>query len=386
MGVERSMSGRRFLIIASYAPSFGRFRGRLIQAINKLERKVHLAAPDLTQKDVSTELVDNSHAELHRWSLARAGVNPVRDLASALDIWRIIRLVRPGAVLAYTIKPIVYGLIAARIAGVPRRYALVTGAGFALSGRRTASSVLAIALYRLAFRCATKVFFQNRDDLALFREKGIVTLKSQAVVVNGSGVDLVEFSRRPIPGSPVVFLMIARLLIDKGVREYAAAAKLVKKRWPDARFRLAGWLDDNPSSIGELGLKEIVSDGDVEFLGRLDDVRDELAAASVFVLPSYREGTPRTVLEAMAVGRAIITTDAPGCRETVQDGENGFLVPVGSVDALVEAMHKFLVDQDLVEKMGLSSRELVERKYDVRKVNEMMLREMGIVTGVESSA
>jgi glycosyltransferase involved in cell wall biosynthesis len=152
----------------------------------------------------------------------------------------------------------------------------------------------------------------------------------------------------------------------------------MKAQYPDVWFGLVGWIDENPDAISNAELDAWVEEGNIEFLGRLDDVRPAIADASVYVLPSYREGTPRTVLEAMAMGRPIITTDAPGCRETVVDGDNGFLVQGQSVDALVDAMQKFIDDPTLADKMGRRSRDIAEEKYDVRKVNAVMLREMGI--------
>ncbi|MFA7488539.1 MAG: glycosyltransferase, partial [Lysobacteraceae bacterium] len=180
------------------------------------------------------------------------------------------------------------------------------------------------------------------------------------------------------PASPG-FLMIARLLGDKGVREYAEAARRIRVDHPQAIFRLVGWIDANPDTISQAELDAWVDAGVIEFLGKLPDVRAAIAEAAVYVLPSYyREGTPRTILEAMAMGRAVITTDAPGCRETVVEGENGFLVPPKSVDALVDAMRKFITDPSLAQRMGARSRQIAEDKYDVRKVNAVMLREMGI--------
>ncbi len=199
------------------------------------------------------------------------------------------------------------------------------------------------------------------------------------VVLNGSGVHLDKFPVAPKPSSRASFLMIARLLEAKGVREFVAAASELRDLHSDVSFRLAGWIDTSPDSISRSELEEWIDQGHIEFLGRLNDVRPAIANSTVYVLPSfYREGTPRTILEAMAMGRAIITTDAPGCRETVIDGENGFLVPVKSIDALVDAMQKFINDPELAVRMGKRSREIAEEKYDVHKVNAVMLREMGI--------
>ena len=165
---------------------------------------------------------------------------------------------------------------------------------------------------------------------------------------------------------------------DKGVREYTRAATVVRQQHPEVQFGLVGWLDDNPDAISESELQIWVETGDVKFYGRLDDVKPKITESSIYVLPSYREGTPRTVLEAMAMGRPIITTDAPGCRETVIDGYNGFLVPVKAVDELVLAMLRFIEKPELISQMGIRSRQIAEEKYDVEKVNGHMLREMGI--------
>jgi glycosyltransferase involved in cell wall biosynthesis len=296
-----------------------------------------------------------------------------------------MRRIRPDVVLAYTIKPVIYGSLAAAVAGVPRRFALVTGLGYAFTGERGGLLTgLIRRLYRIALERVHKVFFQNPDDQALFRQLGILRNGTPSVVVNGSGVDVGDYAVGPLPEGPARFLMIGRLLGDKGVREYAEAARRVRAVHPEAGFGLVGWIDENPDAIAQSELDAWVAEGCIEFEGRLADVRPAIAACSVYVLPSYREGTPRTVLEAMAMGRPIITTDAPGCRETVVDGDNGFLVPVKSVDALVGAMLRFIDDPGLAPRMGARSRRVAEDKYDVHKVNEVMLREMGITGPVIS--
>jgi len=379
---------KTFLLIASFPDSLIKFRGPLLRALVAKGLDVHVAAPDLADvPDIRTEL-EALGITLHDISLKRTGTNPVADLATVAELWRLMRRIRADYVLGYTIKPVIYGSMAAWLANVPNRFALVTGLGYAFtgdaSGKRGLLRKLIQRLYRFGLSKSRKVFFQNPDDEALFRQLGLLPADIPSCVVNGSGVDVADYALAPLPEKPS-FLLIARLLGDKGVREYAQAARKVKAQYPDAVFRLVGWIDDNPDAISQQELDGWVNTGTVEFLGKLADVRPAIADCNVYVLPSYREGTPRTVLEAMAMGRPVITTDAPGCRETVTDGDNGFLVPVQAVNELAAAMVKFIENPELVAGMGERSRLVAEQKYDVHRVNEFMLGEMGVKTGADSS-
>jgi glycosyltransferase involved in cell wall biosynthesis len=378
-----------FLIVASYPDSLLNFRGPLIRAVMDAGHTVHAAAPGLSPHSQHAAALRSMGVQVHDIPLQRTGTNPVSDLKTLLALVSLMRRLKADGVLGYTIKPVIYGTLAAALAGVPRRFALVTGLGYAFQEEskpgvsvRTAIRSVVRKLYTLSLKQAHVVFFQNPDDQALFRQQGILSAATRSVVVNGSGVDIKQYAYSPIPagktGPGTVFLLIARLLGDKGIREYVAAARRIKARYPSVVFRLVGWIDENPDAIRQQELDGWVAEGVVEFLGRLADVRPAIADCTVYVLPSYREGTPRTVLEAMAMGRPIITADAPGCRETVVDGDNGFLVPVKAVDELVAAMEKFVLFPGLVEKMGNRSRTMAEVKYDVNAVNAVMLREMGI--------
>ncbi len=370
-----------FLLIASFPDSLIKFRGPLIDALLEAGRDVHVAVPDLMPGGVVAVALMNKGVRVHRIPLQRTGLNPIRDVRLLLSLVVLMLRLRPRFVLSYTIKPVVYGSIAAWLSGVNHRFALVTGLGYAFtgtaSGKRALLRRLIQRLYRFALKRTHRVFFQNPDDEALFREFELLPEIVPSSVVNGSGVDVAEYSVAPLPDKPS-FLLIARLLGDKGVREYAQAAQLVKAVYPEVVFRLVGWIDDNPDAITQRELDQWVDSGLLEFLGRLDDVRPAISDCSVYVLPSYREGTPRTVLEAMAMGRAVITTNAPGCRETVVDGDNGFLVPVKDVKALADAMIKMVATPGLAASMGERSRRIAEEKYDVHKVNAAMLEGMGI--------
>ena len=369
----------RFLLIASFPDSLLHFRGPLIDALLASGQSVHVAVPDLPFSSPIRSRLEANGVSVHDIPLQRTATNPGADFRLLIHLVRLLRQVRPQRVLGYTIKPVVYGMLAAWLARVPQRFALITGLGYAFQDAegRGAVRTLVKRLYSLSLGCAHKVFFQNPDDEGLFRKLGLVPDRVPSCVVNGSGVDLDFYKVAPVPVGHH-FLLVARLLGDKGVREYAEAARRIRLQHPEVFFHLVGWLDENPDAISQQELDGWFEDGTLVFHGRLADVRPVVAGCSVYVLPSYREGTPRTVLEAMAMGRAIITTDAPGCRETVVHGENGFLVPVRSVDGLVAAMQRFLEDPTLVEKMGRRSRAIAEEKYDVHKVNAVMLREMGI--------
>ena len=370
----------RLLIIAGFAESIVPFRGALIEELKKAGCEVHIAAPGVKSLAQIGSKLGLSPDRIHEVPMSRAGTNPWSDLKSLFSLYQLMRAIRPDVVLPYTIKPVVYGILAACLAHVPRRYALVTGLGYAFSDDRTGAALRIVRfLYGLALARATKVFFQNPDDDQLLREIGILPSEVSSVVVNGSGVDVSAFAVVPLPPPPLSFLMIARLLGDKGVREYAESARRIRMTNPDIVFRLVGWVDENPDTVSQVELDGWIDSGHIEFLGKLSDVRPAIANSTVYVLPSYyREGTPRTVLEALAMGRPVITTNAPGCRETVVDGENGFLVPIKSTDALVLAMKKFINEPMLATRMGERSRQIAEEKYDVRKVNAVMLREMGI--------
>ena len=373
---------KKFILIAGHPDSLLNFRGPLLRALLTEGLEVHVAAPDLPINSVIRLQLEKLGVQVHEVALKRTGLNPLADMMTVYYLWHLMRRIKPDFSLGYTIKPVIYGNIAAWMAGVPKRFALITGLGYAFqgdAGQRSWLKRLVQGLYRTALGRVHKVFFQNPDDESLFYSLGIIKSSDRkTVVVNGSGIDVSHFAVAPLP-QVKQFLLIARLLGDKGVREYVKAAVMVRQQYPDVRFGLVGWIDENPNAISEDELQHWIEASDVQFYGRLDDVKPVISQSSVYVLPSYREGTPRTVLEAMAMGRPIITTDAPGCRETVVDGDNGFLVPVKAIDELTVAMLKFVEQPELIKQMGERSRIIAEEKYDVNKVNEHMLKAMGVI-------
>lgn len=372
----------RILIIASLASSLRNFRGPLLEDLLARGHTVHAAAPELETDTETQAWLEARGVACHACPMARSGLSPVGDLRCMLALYRLMRRLRPDISLGYTIKPVIWGGLAAWMARVPQRVALITGLGYAFTGeahgKRALVRGIVRRLYALALRRATLVFFQNPDDHADFDRWAILPPALPARVVNGSGVDTAAFAPAPFPDTPMRFLLIARLLGDKGIREYVAAAAALRSKWPDAEFHLVGPLDPNPDGISETEVRGWQEAGHVLWLGAQGDVRPALADTHVYVLPSYREGTPRTVLEAMSMGRPVITTDAPGCRETVEDGVNGFLVPPRDPVALAAAMERFLVEPELIHRMGAASRQRATEKYDVHKVNAVMIGAMGL--------
>ena len=371
-------TARKVLLLGSFAPSLINFRGPLIAAMIERGHAVVAAAPRLDE--ATAEALRELGATPREIPLSNASLNPFSLLRSIREMRAIIRDERPDVVLSYTIKPVIVGAIAARAERVTTIVSLITGAGYAFTGgrelKRLLSRAVASLLYRLAFKRSEVIIFQNPDDERLFREQRLVPRGHETHIVNGSGVDLTHFAPAPVPDG-AAFLMIARLLKDKGIREFAEAAKRLKAEHPEVPITLVGDFDPSPNSLSRRELDELIRCG-IDYKGHLADVRPAIASCSVYVLPSYREGTPRSVLEAMAMGRAIITTDAPGCRETVRDGENGFLVRPRDSNSLFEAMMRLVGEPSLALSMGAASRRIAEAKYDVRQVNANLLRYAGL--------
>lgn len=372
---------RSCAIVTSQAFSMVNFRGPLIRDLVDAGVKVYALAPDYD--DEFRQKVMELGASPVDFRLTRTGMNPVRDGVDTLRLAALLRRLRPDVALGYFIKPVIYGTLAAWLAGVPRRVAMIEGLGyvFTVSGdrqtwKRKLLRTLVGGLYRFALARAQKVIFLNGDDLAEFVEADLVQ-EAKAVKLGGIGVDLSEWPLALPVTQPVTFLLAARLLREKGIVEYAEAARLVKVRHPEVRFLLLGGLDPNPGGLGQPEVQAWVREGLLEWPGHVA-VKPWLAQASVYVLPSYREGLPRSTQEAMTMGRPVITTDAPGCRETVDEGVNGFLVPVRNVPALASAMLRFVETPSLIETMGRESRRLAEARFDVRNINFRLLEILGL--------
>ena len=367
-------------IIAGLTSSVVNFRGPLIEALLQQGHRISVLSPEHDAKTV--EWLNARGIEHFPIALARSGQSVSGDLKTFFSIRRQLKALRPDHVFSYTIKPVIYGTLAAASAGVPTRSAMITGLGYTFidgegGARRKLVQFVARSLYRVALRFAHRIVFQNPDDREVFAQQGLLPASVPVAVVNGSGVDLEKFRPAALP-EDVRFLLIARLLKEKGIREYLEAAQLLKTRYPEWEFVLAGPPEDGPSGISVTQVEAAQADGAVIYLGAVDDVRPSLKDCSVYVLPSYREGTPRTVLEAMALGRPIVATDVPGCRETVRDGENGLLVEARNSEDLAIAMERLGLDAHLREQMADVSLAYVRERYDAKKVAAETIEALGL--------
>ena len=370
-------SYRSCLVLGTSAKSLINFRGDLVRSLSNKDLHVTLSSskPDFSDLDVFSHLNNVEYQTIH---LERNGLNFYDDIKTLFDISSLIKRAKPRFILAYGVKLVIWGGLSARAAHVPF-FALITGLGFAFQGggsfRRKFLTKLVVFLYKIALKHSKAVIFQNKDNRNIFIEKGIVP-RSKTHVVNGSGVNIKKYSVSRFPETHFSFLCVSRLLGEKGLREYAAAAKIVKDKFPDVKFYLVGPEDPSPDAIS---LEEVSGWSDyVNYNGSTNDVRPYIEECHIYVLPSHHEGLPRSTLEAMSMGRPILTTNAVGCKETVEEGINGFMVPVGSTIKLTEKMIWYIENEDKIQSMGKESRSIVEDKFDVHKVNKEMLRILGV--------
>jgi glycosyltransferase involved in cell wall biosynthesis len=369
---------KKIILLSGSGDTVAWFRLDFLNEFLLRSYKVYVLAPDI-RDDLKPELI-NMGIEFVEIKLERKGFNVLNLISSVFELVRLFKEIQPNIIFSYTHKAILSGSLAAKISGFSNTFSMVTGTGHIFDNQTKKEKVIkfigSLAL-RIALRFNKLVFFQNPDDQALFLNNNIV-LSQKTKLVNGSGINLDKFSVSPLPSEPV-FLCMSRLIKSKGLEEFARAAKRVKKLYPEARFILYGYPDEHPDSIDE---NEIISnwlnDFGVEYFGYAENPIDAIKECSVFVLLSYKEGTPRVVLEAMAMGRPIITTDAPGCRETVKNGVNGFLVPRFDDVKAANAMTK-LLSAELRNEMGQESRKFCQLKFDVLDVNNTLLSDMGVI-------
>lgn len=370
----------KVLVIAGSPRSLYNFRGDLIQELMQSGHEV-VAAAAQPEDSIRVE-IEKLGCKFVTVPIERSGLNPVSDFRLLIQLIRLMKSEQPNLVFSYTIKPIIWGGIASKLFRSTRFYGLVTGLGFAFQKggvKRNLLNAVVRVLYKFALHSANGVIFQNLDNRDMFLDQGIVQ-ENKTFRVHGSGVNTQKFAQKAgnVKEGEFVFLSIARLLKEKGIYEYVEAARIVKAKYPSVTCQLLGAEDPSPDGISIEEIKKMHDSGVIEYLGWTNDVRPCLEASSVFVLASYHEGLPRTSLEAMSIGRPVLTTNAVGCRDTVVEGENGFCVPVGDSNSLAQKMIWFIENTDRIPEMGAYSRRMVLEKFDVQKVNKMLIGILGL--------
>ncbi len=373
---------KKIIILASQSNSLVNFRYHLIQDFLKSGLVVEALSPEDPYFLATKAKLKQINVSLTPIALRNTSLNLLKDFILCYKLTTYFRKNKPEIAFFYTIKPVIFGSLAAKFTKVPNIYAMVSGLGSVFIGdsfQKRIFQFLIKRLYKWALAGVNKVFFHNNDDADAFLTAGIVK-PDQIIVTGGSGVDISYFTPLPYP-EQLCFLFVGRLIRDKGINEFIAAAKQIKSEYPQARFLIAGALHHNPSSLTQAELEQLIQQGIIEYLGEVADIRTALQQASVFVLPSYREGLSRAALEALATARAIITTEAPGCREVVKPAVNGFLVPVANAEQLTEAMRQFINNPSLIPVLGRAGRELALSRFAVSTINRVILTAMGIKIG-----
>jgi len=362
-------------MVTTYATP-GNVRRELLETVVERGHEVIVISPE--PASVMSGPLAACGVRYREWPVSRTGIAPHEDLRALVRLQRIFAAERPDVVLVYQIKAVLLAPLAATLARVGRIVALVNGLGAVFDDHgfgRSWKAKLARRVYAASLRAVDEIVFQNPDDPQLLSSSGLLSSRTRWRVVPGTGVDLERLIAQPPHLDPPTFTLISRLLVSKGIRELVAAARTIRRDHPNARFRLVGPLEtpDHPDGIRREEVDGWIKSGLVDYVGVTDDIAGVLRATTVFVLPSYyREGIPRTNLEALAVGRPVVTTDWVGCRETVIDGVNGFLIPPKDANALADRLTRYLRDPGLVTRHGHESRALAEKRFDIRHVNALM--------------
>ncbi len=377
----------KVIIIGNTATSILGFRIDLIKGLKSKNFIVYVFVCEYNDKDLSA--INDLGVITIIYNMQRGGLNPFADLRSLFELKRKISEINPDIVFSYFTKPVVYGSLAAKMSKIPKVIGMVEGLGTPFTIHKHGQNIkvkiirfIQVHLYKFVFPFLDKIIFLNPDDPIDLIEKNQIRHKENAVEMLGPiGLNLEDYSySRWDENKEVSFIFIARLLAEKGIFEYLAAAKIVKQKYPNVMFKIIGGLDqENPYGLTQKDLDEVIATNIIEYPGFVKDVAKRIQDSAVFVLPSYyREGVPRSTQEAMAIGRPVITTDVPGCRETVVDGVNGFLVPKWDPEALAEKMCYFIENPAQINIMGFESYKIAQEKFDVRKVNKKLFEIMGL--------
>ena len=373
------------MIIGTVASSFYGFRADLIRAMRVKQYTVYAFTSEYTDEDLKQ--IESLGAIPMTYELNRGGLNPLSDIVATYKLSKKIREIEPDLVFSYFSKPVIFGTIAAKLAKVPKIIGMLEGLGYTfteqpegLAKKTELIKKVQVLLYKFALPQLDKLIFLNPDDPKDLIDQYAINVR-KVEVLGGIGLNLKEYPCQPIINiqQPINFLFIGRLLKEKGIHDFLNAAKIVKEKYPETQFTVLGAID--PHNLGALTqseLDELISSNIIDYPGHVDNVKDWIAKSHVFVLPSYREGVPRSTQEAMAIGRAVITTDVPGCRETVEHGVNGFIVAKWNPEALAEKMIYFIEHPEQIEKMGYESYKIAQDKFDAEKVNQRLLNILGL--------
>lgn len=366
----------RILVSINAAWNIYNFRRTLIKRLQDEGYEVITAAPD----DDYTARLEALVEKHYHLPMSSAGTSPISDFLLFCRYVKLLRRIKPSVMLGYTIKPNIYGSLACGLLGIPV-INNVSGLGTVFI-RRNWTTLIAKTLYRQALRFSSCVFFQNSEDKNIFINEALVE-PSKTELIPGSGIDLDYFQPREEPiDASIRFLLVARMLWDKGVGEYVEAAHMVKQRYPDAAFQLLGAIGvSNKTAISKAQIEAWQAEGVVEYLGETDDVREQIAECHALVLPSYREGMSRALLEGLAMGRPLIATDVPGCNNTIDVGKNGLLCQLKDSESLAEQMMSFIELTDAQRHaMGKASRQKAEAEFDQKIVLDAYVRKVKAVT------
>ncbi|MDM1754642.1 glycosyltransferase family 4 protein [Acinetobacter towneri] len=376
---------KKIVLIGTVASSFYGFRADLIRTFLKKGHQVYAFTSEYTAEDLKK--IEKLGATPITYTLNRGGLNPLADMIATYQLSKKIKAINPDLVFSYFSKPVIFGTLAAKLAKAPRVVGMLEGLGYTFTEQPEGFSKktqlikkIQIFLYKIALPQLDQLIFLNPDDPKDLLEKYAINVKN-VEVLGGIGLNLQNYPYQPLSNIhlPLKFLFIGRLLKEKGIHEFVQAAKLVKKIYPDTEFTVLGAIDHhNLGALQQTELDTLISSNIIQYPGHVSNIKNWIADSHVFVLPSYREGVPRSTQEAMAIGRAIITTDVPGCRETVVDGVNGFLVPKWDPEALAKKMIYFIEHPEQVRLMGAESYKIAVEKFDAEKVNQRLVNILGL--------
>ena len=370
---------KKIVLIGTAASSTINFRSDLIKELQQNSYKVYVFSSEYTSQEL--EAIQSLGSIPMTYKLNRSGLNPIADIKSTLALANEIRKIKPDLVFCYFSKPVIFGTLAAKLARVPKVIGMLEGLGYtfteqprSISRKTKLIKKAQIYLYKLALPQLDKLIFLNPDDPKDLLRKHNIKVK-QAEILGGIGLNLSDYSFSNDYPKDITFIFVARLLAEKGIHDYIAAAKIVKDSYPEIKFVVLGAVDKEAlGALRDSELKQVVENDIIQYPGHVNNVAEWIAKSSVFVLPSYyREGVPRSIQEAMAIGRAVITSDVPGCRETVANGVNGFLVEKWNPQALAEKMIYFIENPEKVAIMGYESYKIAQKKFDATEVNKRLL-------------